>query len=274
MKIRAAATGENRSAGNTFIAVDDLENRLGSCRVDPFFLGDMMPDRPFEVRISAGGDGSAMMQLLGTAVARAMVLAKESGQSARIYAECAPQEIMKLKLYKTVGLTDDDALVRMSRCVVPGGSVAKTPENCVIIEDDLTDSRERAFFLERQRKLFGRENAAQWLEEIGRKPMMRRILVASRSGLVGELVCWAENGDGHIGYIYTAPAWRRKGVAVCLIEAARQYFYQCRLKESHIDVRLRQKPMMSVAATAGYRQSEVLMRLPGMDLDGPKRSWL
>ena len=76
---------------------------------------------------------------------------------------------------------------------------------------------------------------------------------------------------GVVGMVYTAPAWRRKGVATYLMEAARQYFYQYRLNESHVDMRLRQTGMMRVAATAGYRQSEVLMRLPGMNLDAEKK---
>ena len=272
MKIRSVAKpGETGAAGNTFIAVDDLENKLGSCRAELFDRGETMPQRPCEVRISAGGEGGAMMQLLGTAFARAMVLAKESGVNARVYAECAPQDDVRMVLYKTIGLIDDDALVRMSRCVAPGPNVVRLPEGCAFVTDDLTDPQERAFFLERQRQLFGREDAAQWLEEIGQKRMMKRLLLTSREGLAGELVCWAEQGEGYIGMVYTAPAWRRKGIATHLMEAARQYFYQCRLTESHLDVRIRQTAVMRMAATAGYRQSEVLMRLPGVDLDAPRK---
>lgn len=271
MKIRSAARpGHSGAAKNMFIAVDELENRIGSCRAEPFFRGEMLPDRPVEIRISAGGEGSAMMQLLGTAFGRAMALARESGKNARIYAECAPQDEVKMGLFKTIGLFDDDALVRMSRTVVHGPITVRLPETCMFLADDLTDPQERAYFIERQSRLFGRENAAQWLEEIGAKPLMKRLLVISRKGLAGELVCWAEEGEGCIGHVYTAPAWRRKGVALYLMEAARRYFYSCRLMESHVDVRLRMQAMMKVAASAGYRQSEVLTRLPGVDLDAPQ----
>ena len=270
MKIRSIARpGETGAAGNMFIAVDDLENKLGSCRAEPFDRGETMPERPCEIRISAGGDGSAMMGLLGTALARAMALARESGVNARVYAECAPGDELKMELYKAVGLFDDDALVRMSRCVVGGPNVVRMPEGCVLIADDLTDPQERAFFLSRQKQLFGRKDAEQWLEEIGRKPMMKRLLLTSREGLAGELVCWAEKSEGFISLVYTAPAWRRKGVGTYLMEAARQYFYQCRLPESHVDLRLKQTAAMRMAATAGYRQSEVLLRLPGVNLDAP-----
>ena len=272
MKIRSAARpGETGAAENQFIAVDDLENRLGSCRVEPFERGELMPDRPCEIRISASGEGSAVHQLLGTALTRAMMLAKEKNVNARIYAECAPEDHEKLEMYSAIGLMDDDALVRMSRAVVPGPSVARMPEGCVLVTDDLSDARERRFFLERQEKLFMRENAAVWLQEIEKKPMMKRMLLTTREGLAGELLCWAEQTGGIIGVVYTAPAWRRKGVALCLMEAARQYFYQMRLRESHIDLRLMQKPVVQLAASAGYRRSDTLMRLPGMNMDVPKK---
>ena len=272
MKIRSAARpGETGAAENMFIAVDELENKLGSCRIEPFERGELMPERPYEIRISAAGEGSAVNQLLGTALARAIIMAQNRGVNSRIFAECAPGDQQKLELYSEIGLLDDDALVRMSRPVVQGPSIARMPEGCVFVSDDLSDAKERQFFLERQEKLFRRENSSAWLMEIENKRMMKRMLLTTREGLAGELVCWAEKGDGVIGMIYTAPAWRRKGVALCLMEAARQYFYQMRLRESHIDLRIRQKAVMRLAATAGYRQSKVLMRLPGMNLDAPKK---
>ena len=272
MKIRSAARpGETGAAENQFIAVDELENKLGSCRVEPFDRSGLMPDRPLELRIRADGEGSAVHQLLGTALTRAMMLAKESGVNARIYAECAPEDHEKLELYSAIGLMDDDALVRMSRTVVPGPSVMRMPEGCLFITDDLSDATERRFFLERQEKLFMREDAAAWLQEIEKKPMMKRMLLTTRDGLAGELLCWSERGDGVIGVVYTAPAWRRKGVALYLMEAARQYFYQMRMRESHIDLRLMQKPVIRLAASAGYRRSGTLMRLPGMNMDAPKK---
>lgn len=271
MKIRASAAGADaRAAGNTFIAVDDLENRLGSCEVRPMVISELMPNRPCEIRIAAEGDLSARHQLLGTALTRAMMLARESGMNARIYAECAPEETEEMELFRSIGLTDDDALVRMLRKAAAGPSVVRLPEGCALVSDRLEDAQERAFFLERQNQLFRRENAAQWLDEITKKPLMRRLLLVSREGLCGEMLCWAENQNtGVIGMVYTAPSWRRKGVASYLMESARQYFWQCRIPEITFDVRLRMTPVVRLAAAAGYRQSEVLLRYPGADLDAP-----
>lgn len=271
MKIRASAAGTDaRAAGNTFIAVDDLENRLGSCEVRQTSAGETMPNRPCEIRIQAEGDLSARHQLLGTALTRAMVLAKESGVNARIYAECAPGDEEEMELYRSIGLIDDDALVRMRRRAVAGPSVVRLPEGCALVHDRLEDAQERAYFIERQKQLFRRGNAGQWLDEITRKPLFQRLLLVSREGLCGEMLCWAEDRDtGVIGMVYTAPAWRRKGVAGYLMEAARQYFYQQRIPEITADVRLRMTPVMRLVSAAGYRQTGVLMRYPGMDMDAP-----
>lgn len=275
MKIRSAARpGQTGAAENMFIAVDELENKLGSCRVDPFDRGVTMPGRSYELRISAAGEDSAVSQLLGTALTRAIIIAKEKGVNARIYAECAPEDTQKLEMFSAIGLIDDDALVRMSLAVMPGGSIVRLPEGCVYVEDDLSDPRERKFFLERQEKLLGRENAEEWLQEISLRHGMKRMLLTTREGLAGELVCWAEKGAGIIGVVYTAPKWRRKGVGLYLMELARQYFYQLRLRESHIELRTRQTAPVRLAAAAGYRQSKVLMRLPGMNLDAPKKQKL
>ncbi len=272
MKIRSAARpGSTGGAGNTFIAVDDLENRLGSCSVEEQDMSETMPDRPCQLKITAEGEEIAMMQLLGTAFARAMVLARESGVNARIYAECGPGDKESMERLTAIGLIDNDAVIRMTRRVVAGPNVVRMPEGCVLVADDLSDMQERAYFLSRQKQLFKRENAEEWLEELDRKPMMKRLLLTSREGLAGELVCWAEQGEGVIGMVYTAPAWRRKGVAAHLVEAARQYFYQMRLSESHMDVRRSMTPVVHLAANAGYRQSAVLMRLPGSDMDAPKK---
>lgn len=272
MKIRAAVRPEGSGqAENTFIAVDDLENRLGSCRVEPGMCEELMPDRPCQIRISAEGDESAMMALWGSALTRAMVLAKESGENARIYSPCDPKDTEKLELLRTVGLIDDDAVIRMSRRVVAGPNVVRLPEGCAFVTDDLSDPQERTFFLNRQAQLFRREDAADWLDAVQKKPMMKRLLLISREGLVGELVCWAEQGEGVIGVVYTAPAWRRKGVATYLMEAARQYFSQMRVPECHVDVRLQMAQVVRLAATAGYRQSDILLRLPGMNMDGSVR---
>ena len=75
------------------------------------------------------------------------------------------------------------------------------------------------------------------------------------------------NGCGVIGMVYTAPAWRRMGVASYLMESARHYFWQHRVMECRIEVRSRMTPMLRLAASIGYSREKILKRLPGTNID-------
>lgn len=288
MMIRNAVEA-GRKNENAFVAVDSLETVCGWCRVEPRLNELMMPDRPLEIKISAGGQAQAQLQLLAAAMARAMVIAREQTERrARVYAECPPDDDALMERLTSLGFVDDDALVRMRRRVVSGANTVRLPEGCVLISDRLDDATERRFFLEREEQLFRRENAGAWLDETCGRPGFRRLLLTSRSGLAGELICWMEPATrtGVVGQVYTVPDWRRKGVASYLMEAARQYFDQCRLPQEYLprlrfakdrpledgllesiaDVRWRQTPAVNLAATAGYRREKTLLRLPGIDL--------
>jgi len=273
MRIRSATEWEEKGAnGNVFVAVDELEDKLGGCRVIPRYVGELIPERPMEYKISVEGEDAAVrQQLLGTAFSRAMILAGERGLNARVYAECRPDDKEMLSLFASIGMIDNDALVEMTRTVVDGSNVEPMPEGCIFVVDDLTSQAERTFFVERQERLFGRENADEWVDTLLRRRGMRRFLLANREGLVSEVVCWLGKGkQGLIEEVYTAPAWRRKGAAAFLMEEARRYFFSCGMSECRLAVRLKMTPMVRTAAALGYRQTKVLMRLPGSELDAPK----
>ena len=258
---------DEQAVENCFVAVDELENPLGSLSLTPRVNDTLMPDRPLEFLLRVHGKSVAAHALLGAGLSRGMLLAQEDGRSARIYAECGPEEGEKLQVLQDLGFVCDDALVRMRRMVVDGPNIARLPEGLVLVEDQLQDDAERRFVLEREEKLFLREHAEDWLMKLEKMSGFTRLLLAGRTGLAGELLLYETGRTGVIMQVYTAPSWRRMGVALHLMECARQRFAQDRMEEALLDVRLRNRAAYALCSAAGFRQSETLRRLPGIDMN-------
>ena len=254
---------------NSFVALDRQANSLGRCDVEPLMNEHLMPGRPYEIKLSVQGRPEARLQLYAAGIARAMALARaQSGVNARIYTECPVQNGTLMEQLRSLGFIDDDARIRMRRRIVPGSSTAPLPAGCTFVNDRLGDPVERAFFLKRAEKLFKLPEPEAWLDAAVQRPCFRRFLLTTRDGLAGELLCWARTQQtGVIGLAYTTPAWRRRGVGGYLMEVARDYFYQSRIAEAICDVRWQMSDAVNLAARAGYRRSETLMRLPGMNVD-------
>lgn len=268
MKIRTSSKPVDEQAlENSFLAVDDLETPMGTLSVTPRMNEELMPERPLELKLTVHGKTAAADALLGAGLSRSMYLAQQAGMPARIYAQCQPGETQKLELLMGLGFENNDALARMRRKVVGGLSIARLGAGMAYVEDRLEDETERAFFLEREEMIFKRENAAERLEKLERMNGFRRLLAVDRAGLAGELLLYETGTTGVIAQIYTAPAHRRKHVAMFLLERARQCFYQDRMEEAIADVRLRMRGAVALFASAGYRQSEVVCRYPGIDVD-------
>lgn len=254
---------------NSFVALDRQANSLGRCDVEPLMNEHLMPGRPYELKLSVQGRPEARLQLYAAGIARAMALARaQSGVNARIYTECPVQNDALMEQLRSLGFIDDDARIRMRRRIVPGSSTAPLPAGCTFVNDRLGDPVERAFFLKRAEKLFKLPEPEAWLDAAVQRPCFRRFLLTTRDGLAGELLCWARTQQtGVIGLAYTTPAWRRRGVGGYLMEVARDYFYQSRIAEAICDVRWQMSDAVNLAARAGYRRNETLMRLPGINVD-------
>lgn len=268
MKIRTASKPvDGQALENSFLAVDDLETPMGTLSVTLRMNEELMPERPLELMLTVHGKAAAADALLGAGLSRGMYLAQQAGVPARIYSPCQPGENQKLELLLGLGFENNDALARMRRRVVGGLSIARLGAGMAYVEDRLDDETERAFFLEREEKLFKRENAAERLEKLERMNGFRRLLAVDRGGLVGELLMYETGTTGVIAQVYTAPAHRRRQVAMFLLERARQCFYQDRMQEAIADVRLRMCGAVALFSSAGYRQSEVVCHYPGIDVD-------
>ena len=164
------------------------------------------------------------------------------------------------------GFLDNDGLVRMELDFdrLPDTHM---PAGCVLVEDELTDYDERAFFLERYNQLFQTARDQEWLSAYTAAEAFRRILCVAPTGLAGEVVCWREDGGvGRVGYVHTARRWRNMGVARHLLRLAGEYFEDLNITAVVADARARIPMLLRTLESAGFCQTSILMRYPGVDV--------
>lgn len=268
MKIRHADAPVNgQDVENTFVAVDDVEEKLGEASVAPSMVNMICPARPYHLFIRTQGAEEAMDALLGAATARALMLCRlHPDTPARIYTECQQGDEARLRLLETLGYEDDDGLVRMRKPLRRGPIVKPLPAGCTIVRDYLIDEIESKFFLERYNAMFSRNRDMAWLKSVKNMPDFARLLVIAKDGLAGEMLTWSDGEAGVVGIVQTTPRWQRKGVASYLMELARVYWLDRGLQTAYFDAWERLTGAVRLAYTSGFRPAETLMRYPGIDI--------
>ena len=268
MKIRHADAAAGLPVENTFIALDDLESKIGEASVQETMTPVLCPDRPHQILVRASCDPAAESALFGAATTRALVLARQKPEvRSLVYCECEPKDSARLNALTALGYRDEDKLVRTRRALKHGPIIKKLPAGCTIVRDYLFDESESKFFLECYNLMFGCSRDMAWLKALKRLPDFTRLLVVAPTGLAGEMAVWSEEGRGVIGIVQTTPAWQRRGVASYLMDLARWYFLDKGITEALFDVRTRLTGASRLAATSGFRPAQTLMRYPTIDVD-------
>ena len=251
---------------NTFIAIDERTgDQLGAAIIYVEENPTLYPVRPLQVHIQL--DGPLVPDaLLGATVARAKEICAHSGQFCRIYTHCAPDDDELLEQLNLFGFRDSDGLIRM-QLRLPADHSFKAPAGCAVVHDHLEDPLEQKYFLERYNQLFNTDHDLGWLQQyIDRRDFMR-ILTVAPTGMAGEVLIWREGYSGVIGYIQTARRWRRLGVGTYMLSLACEAFEQQNLYSAEANIRARFPHMLKLMARAGFTQSELLMRYPGIDVN-------
>ncbi len=251
---------------NTFVCMDEQSGRItSSCTIYTDDNPVLFPARPFQVRLQL--EGSPLPdELLGASIARARAIAAQSGRFARIYTRCEPDDDDLLDSLRPMGFRDTDGLVRM-RLQLPCMADYRLPAGCVVVRDDLSDPMEQKFFLERYNELYNTAHDFEWLRSYIDREGFMRILSVSPTGMAGEILIWQEELSGVIGYIQTAKRWRRMGVGSCMLGLACEEFEKRKLFIAEAGVRVRIPHILKTMEKMGFRQSELLMRYPGLDIN-------
>ena len=251
---------------NIYQAFDDVTGSVvSSCIVYSDDNPALFPARPLQVRLQLDGE-PLPDELLGAAFARARAICAESGKFARIYTRCDPDDEITLDALRPMGFKDNDGLVKL-QLKLPCTADYRLPTGCVVVRDDLSDPMEQKFFLERYNELYNTDHDYEWLRSYIDRPGFTRILTVSATGMAGEILIWKENHIGIIGYIQTAKRWRRMGVGCCMLGLACEEFEKVDLMAAEASVRVRVPHILRTMEKMGFKQTELLMRYPGLDIN-------
>ena len=251
---------------DTFEALDERSGAtVATCAIYHKLCPDLFPARPLRIYIDISPD-PAHDALLGAAVARAREIAAQSGAPARIFAQVEPDDGQRLTALSALGFKDSDGLVRMRR-ELPAADPGELPYGCVLVRDELEDPIEQKYFLERYNRLFCENRGFDWLQDFRAREEFRRVLIVSKSGMAGEIVHWRRESVGVIGWLQVAKKGRRRCVAQRLIELACAEMIENDLYRVEADVQARVPNLLHTMERAGFRQSELLLRYPGIDIN-------
>lgn len=257
---------DGQPAENTFEAVDERSGAiLSACTIYVNRNAELFPSRPIRIYLDLQGDPVPDV-LLGACVARAKELGRLSGEPCRIFTQADPEDSRRLATLTSFGFKDSDGLVCL-RCSLPAREPAPLPLGSVVVTDDLDDPIEQQYFLDRYNQLYGEELGEEWLAELRSHEGFTRLLIVSPAGMLGELILWQEGNVGVLGWLHTARKWRSKGVASCLTALACQECSRRRLAAVKAEVQARIPNLLHVLEGAGFRQSELLQRYPGIDMN-------
>ena len=256
---------DNQPAENTFEAIDERSGKaLGACTIYIHESPELFPARPLRIYLDIEGN-PAPDALLGAAVARAKEIARQSKLPCRLFTQVDPDDDDLMASLSALGFKDSDGLVCMRRNAGADENIAM-PIGCVLVRDDLDDPIEQKFFLERYNQLYNEEYDFEWLQDLRAHSGFKRLLIVAPTGMAGEAIIWHENGKGRIGWLYSSRKWRRLGVAKCLLDIACAEFAADGLEFAEAEIQARIPVMLHVMESAGFRQAELILRYPGIDI--------
>ena len=251
---------------NVFLAIDERTgDELGRAEIIPEELSVMFPLRPLQVLLDLGNP-PVPDRLLGAAVARAKKLCAESEQFCRLYAQLDPDDDELLDALTALGFIDNDGLVRM-QMRLPTERDFPLPEGADVVYDDLSNPQERKYCLQRMNLLYGTRYGMGWLDSYTNHRNFQRILMLADDGIMAEALIWREGYAGEIGYFQVAKRWRNMGVGKYLLSLACDCFERQNLYCAEASVRARYPHVLKLMRSVGFKQAELLMRYPGIDIN-------
>ena len=246
-----------RASQNKFIALDDAENRAGSGIIRRRMLERVFPESPVQYEVEVKTTPEARDLLYAAATTRARLLVSEEPKPCRAIVIVPKGREDELRLVENLGFKPKPGIIRMRRRIDNGEIYSELPGGLTEVKDYLADKGEFMKCLTRFNECFGTSYDAAWLKELRARRDFIRIMAVSSRGIGGEALLWSAKGTGYVEVIQTARAWRRKGVATALLEAARRCFDEMGLKYMEILAWADAPGCLKMCRRAGFDKVEI-----------------
>lgn len=201
---------------NVFYIADSANQTVAEGFIIPTYHPYLFPERPVNLYLSIRSQGVGNDMLLGALLARVRQLHEQtSNMPARVFAQVAPQDTAMLGFYLENGFDSTDMLdvVQMG---VPDARPA-APMGYDMNYVPITNQAELMGFIQRMNTY--RLNVLQpaMLQRYMSLPHFFALYLTRGGEIVGEIAFTGEGQAAKLIGLYIVPAYRRMGLAKCLI---------------------------------------------------------
>ena len=202
---------------DVFIASDDLGTQVGVGYLIYQYLPHRSPECPVNIYFDINSLPQGWYLLLGAIVARARILRERDGAApARLYTRVDPQNTQMIEQYRNSGLSVDQC-ESLAQLFLPQGE-GRVPMSCTIEPVPLNTRQEQENFLRRLRDNDITHIDINYLQYLQRLPHFHAMAMVQNGMLVGEVMIAGTGSTCELVAIYTAPLYRRQGMAKVLLQ--------------------------------------------------------
>ena len=251
-------------AEDMFIVSDDMGTQAGVGYLIYQDLRSRSPECPVNIYFDINSLPSGWYLLLGALVARARILRDQAGPDvpARLYTRVDPTDLTAIEQYRGSGFAVDqqETLVQLQR---PEGD-GRLFMSCQVQPVPLNTQQEMYAFTERLRLNDITHIQPAYLAQLQRLPHFQALALAQNGTLVGEAVMAGTGSTCELMAVYTAPAYRRQGMAAALVHRMMAVMEAEGVTAFAASINSMSEPQKALAQHFQGRQQQVISIFPYM----------
>lgn len=252
---------------NSFIVEDMAQAELGQGWLRVFTMREIMPERPIRVCFEMEAHPQARDILFGALMTRARLLCKQrTGEAARIYTVCNPQEKELIEYYQQNGMIVNDGNDLYVSSMRPPANQLYPPNGTQVQEVFLRNNAEYEALLSRVNRYSMEKHSDLWVSEISQMPYFTSLGVYYGQEMVSEILLSGSDGSAILEMLYTKPEWQRQGAASLLFAAAKEALRKRGAANIQVTAQRSNRPAVRLLQRNGFDWQHILQVMPGVDV--------